>query len=121
MKNEMLREKLQGLLLENVEYLITVVEELNSWNGNLDYLRTYINDEEFFGMFFQGNPMEVARAIYYGYYKYNVVYAKEMFDSLQKFNGIVWSASIQFVNEKYQLFSSAIDFNEILKFRAELL
>ena len=76
MKNEMLREKLQGLLLENVEYLMTIVNELNSWNGNLDNLRVYENDEEFFGMFFQGNPMEVARAIYYGYYKYTDQYVR---------------------------------------------
>ena len=76
MKNEMLREKLQGLLLEDTGNLITVVEELNSWNGNLDYLRVYENDEEFFGMFFSNNPMELARAIYYGDYKYNDEYVR---------------------------------------------
>ena len=76
MKNEMLREKLQGLLLENVEYLMTIVQELNNWNSSLDNLRVYENDEEFFEMFFQGNPMEVARAIYYGYYKYMDKYVR---------------------------------------------
>ena len=76
MKNEMLREKLQGLLLEDTGNLITIVEELNSWNGNLDYLRTYINDEEFFEMFFEGNPMELARAICYGDYKYTDQYVR---------------------------------------------
>ena len=77
MKNEMLREKLQGLLLEDTGYLMTIVEELNNWNSNLDYLRVYENDEEFFEMFFQGiNPMEVARAIYYGDYKYMDEYVR---------------------------------------------
>ena len=76
MKNEMLREKLQGLLLEDTGYLMTIVQELNSWSSNLDYLRVYKNDEEFFEMFFQGNPMEVARAIYYGYYKYTDEYVR---------------------------------------------
>ena len=76
MKNEMLREKLQGLLLENVEYLMTIVQELNNWNSNLDYLRVYENNEEFFEMFFQGNPMEVARAIYYGDYGYRYEYVR---------------------------------------------
>ena len=76
MKNEMLREKLQGLLLGDTEYLMTIVSELNNWNSDLDYLRVYENDEEFFGMFFQGNPMEVARAIYYGDYKYTNQYVR---------------------------------------------
>ena len=80
MKNEMLREKLQGLLLGDSEYLMTIVEELNNWNSSLDYLRVYENDEEFFEMFFQNiNPIEVARATYYGDYKY--------MDEYVRFNG----------------------------------
>ena len=55
---------------------MTIVQELNNWNSNLDYLRVYENDEEFFEMFFQGNPMEVARAIYYGNYKYMDEYVR---------------------------------------------
>ena len=70
MKNEMLKEKLQELLLEDTGYLMTIVEELNSWNDSLDYLRVYENDEEFFRMFFSNDPMELARMIYYGDYKY---------------------------------------------------
>ena len=79
MKNEMLREKLQGLLLEDTGYLMTIVEELNNWNSNLDYLRVYENDEEFFEMFFEGKPMEIARMTYYGDYKY--------MDKYVRFNG----------------------------------
>ena len=76
MKNEMLREKLQGLLLEDTGNLMTIVEELNNWNSSLDYLRVYENDEEFFEMFFSNNPMELARAIYYGDYKYSDEYVR---------------------------------------------
>ena len=79
MKNEMLREKLQGLLLEDTGCLMTIVQELNNWNGNLDYLRVYENDEEFFEMFFEGKPMEIARMTYYGDYKY--------MDEYVRFNG----------------------------------
>ena len=80
MKNEMLREKLQGLLLGDSEYLMTIVQELNNWNGNLDYLRVYENDEEFFEMFFEGtHPMEIVRMTYYGDYKY--------MDEYVRFNG----------------------------------
>ena len=76
MKNEMLREKLQGLLLEDTGYLMTIVQQLNSWNSNLDYLKVYENDEEFFRMFFSNDPMELARMIYYGDYKYMVEYVR---------------------------------------------
>ena len=86
MKNEMLREKLQGLLLEDTEYLMTIVQELNNWNSSLDNLRVYENDEEFFEMFFQGNPMEVARAIYYGDYKHTDEYVR--FDAYENLESL---------------------------------
>ena len=35
----------------------------------------------------------------------NIVNAKEMLDSLQELNGIIWPASVQFINEKYQRLS----------------
>ena len=77
MKNEMLREKLQGLLLEDTGYLMTIVEELNNWNSDLDYLRVYENAEEFFEMFFEGtHPMELVRMTYYGDYKYTDQYVR---------------------------------------------
>ena len=77
MKNEMLREKLQGLLLGDSDYLMTIVEELNNWNSDLDYLRVYENDEEFFEMFFEGtHPMELVRMTYYGDYKFTDQYVR---------------------------------------------
>ena len=77
MKNEMLREKLQGLLLGDTEYLMTIVSELNNWNSNLDYLRAYENNKEFFEMFFEGtHPMEIVRMTYYGDYKYTDQYVR---------------------------------------------
>ena len=76
MKKEMLLNEIKGLLLNDLSTLEEVVRELNSWNSCLDYLDVYENDEEFFNMFFEGNPMEVARAIYYGDYNYNDEYIK---------------------------------------------
>ena len=76
MKKEMLLNEIKGLLLNDLDTLKDVVSELNSWNACLDYLDVYENDEEFFEMFFEGNPMEVARAIYYGDYNYNDEYIK---------------------------------------------
>ena len=76
MKKESLLNEIKGLLLNDFNTLEDVVRELNSWNACLDYLDVYSNDEEFFEMFFEGNPMEVARAIYYGDYNYNDEYIK---------------------------------------------
>ena len=65
-------------LLENEDVLISMVQELNSWNGCLDWLDFWENDEEFFNTFFE-NKIEVARAICYGDYNYN--------DDYVRFNG----------------------------------
>ena len=74
----MKKEKIREYLLNNEEILLEVVSELNSWNGCLDNLDFWENDEEFFNTFFD-NPMEAIRATYYGNYNYN--------DDYVKFNG----------------------------------
>ena len=76
MKKENLLNEIKGLLLNDLDTLKDVVRELNSWNACLDYLDVYSNDEEFFNMFFEGKPAEVARAIYYGDFNYNDEYIK---------------------------------------------
>ena len=79
MKKENLLNEIKGLLLNDFNTLEEVVRELNSWNACLDYLDVYENDEEFFNIFFEGKPAELARAIYYGDFNYN--------DNYIKFNG----------------------------------
>ena len=74
----MKKEKIREYLLNNEETLLDVVSELNSWNGCLEDLDFWENDEEFFNTFFD-NPMEAIRATYYGNYNYN--------DDYVKFNG----------------------------------
>ena len=74
----MKKNEIREYLLNNEETLLDVVSELNSWNGCLDYLDFWENDEEFFNTFFD-NPMEAIRATYYGNYNYN--------DDYVKFNG----------------------------------
>ena len=76
MKKENLLNEIKGLLLNDFNTLEDVVRELNSWNACLDYLAVYENDEEFFNMFFEGKPAELARAIYYGDFNYNDEYIK---------------------------------------------
>ena len=90
MKREELLNEIKGLLLNDLNTLESVVSELNSWNGCLNYLEVYNNDEEFFDMFFEGRPAEVARAIYYGDYNYNDDYVKfnayENLESLSEYD-----------------------------------
>ena len=71
----MKKEKIREYLLNNEETLLDVVSELNSWNGCLENLDFWENDEEFFNTFFN-NPMEAIRATYYGNYNYNDEYVK---------------------------------------------
>ena len=75
----MREEKIREYLLDNEDTLIDVVGELNSYNGCLDYLDFWENDEEFFNTYFNNNPMEAVRATYYGNYNYN--------DDYVRFNG----------------------------------
>ena len=63
-------ENIKNYLLGNEEELRSIVQEINSYNGSLDNLNFYENDEDFFNTFFTDNPMEVARATFYGNYKY---------------------------------------------------
>lgn len=49
------------------EYL----EENNYYDDRWEY-----NDEEFFNVYFNNNPMEVARAVFYGDYRYNDEYVR---------------------------------------------
>ena len=73
----MLEKKLKEYLLNNIEELRDVVNELNGWNGCLDYLEFFENDEYFFESFYSGmNGLEIARAIYYGDYNYNDDYVR---------------------------------------------
>ena len=76
MKKENLLNEIKGLLLNDLDTLKDAVRELNSWNACLDYLDVYNNDDEFFNMFFEGKPAELARAIYYGDFNYNDEYIK---------------------------------------------
>ena len=71
--------KIKEYLLENIEELKGIVRELNSWNGCLDNLNVYENDEDFFNTFFEGKPMEAVRASQYGEYNYT--------DDYVRFNG----------------------------------
>lgn len=64
-------EKIINYLLENTEELENVVREINSWNGSLEHLEAYPNDEDFFDTFFSHDVMSAVRAVQYGDYNIN--------------------------------------------------
>ena len=73
----MKNEELKNYLLENTDTLKNIITDINGYDGSLDYLEYYENDEEFYNMFFNNNnAMEVARAIFYGEYNFNDDYIK---------------------------------------------
>ena len=70
----MKKEELRSYLLENVNVLIDIVNEINSWNG------------EFFNCYFSENPMEAVRAAQYGDYNYSDEYVRfDAYGNLESF------------------------------------
>lgn len=66
--NNKIIEKLKEEL--SIEELKEMAKDINSWNGSLDYLDYYENDEYFFRDFFDGKADEAVRAVCYGDYEY---------------------------------------------------
>lgn len=71
-------EKLKEYLKEelNTEQLTEMTQSVNSYNGRLDWLEYWANDEDFFNTFYYNNPMEVARAVCYGEYNFMDAYVR---------------------------------------------
>jgi hypothetical protein len=101
-----LEKAIQELLLENTDMIKDVVRELNSWNGCLDNLDVYENDEEFFDTFFEGKPMEAVRAAQYGDYAYNNDYVR--------FNGYGNLESLSEYDYEQELKDNLTDIIELL-------
>lgn len=63
-------EELKNYLKENLEDLKDLVRDINSWNGQLENLDYWENNEDFLETFYNGRLDELARAINYGDYNY---------------------------------------------------
>ena len=75
-------ENIKNYLLDHVheiDNMRSMISEINSIDGSLEYLEYWDNDEEFFTTFFQNDPMEAVRSSYYGDFNYC--------DDYVKFNG----------------------------------
>ena len=73
-----MNEKVKEYLQENEEVLVEIVNEINSFDGSLDWLDFYVNDEDFIENMFQ-TKSDAVRAVYFGDYHYA--------DDFVKFNG----------------------------------
>jgi hypothetical protein len=51
---------------DNTDLLAALVREVNAWNGALESYEVYDFDDDFFSMFFEGKPVEAARATFFG-------------------------------------------------------
>ena len=74
-KIEELKELLKNM---DVEELMDVVRDINSYDGSLDWLNYETNDEDFFDIYFR-KADDAVRAVCYGDYNYT--------DDYVKFNG----------------------------------
>ena len=89
--NNLVSEKIKEVLKDNDNILMDTIQSINGWNGNFDHLRFYNNDEDFFDTYFNNNPYEVARATFYGDYRFN--------DDYVYFNAYGNLASFNYINE----------------------
>ena len=83
-------ENIKNYLLDHVheiDNMRSMISEINSIDGSLEYLDYWDNDEEFFNTFFPDNPMEAVRASWYGDYNYCDDYVRfNGYGNLESFN-----------------------------------
>lgn len=83
---------------------IGLVNEINSYDGTLDYLTVYENDGDFFETFFQGDLLEAIRAVYFGDYNYNDEYVRfNVYGNLESFSGF------EFESDFYDAIQEIVD------------
>lgn len=73
-----MNEKIKEYLQENEEVLMEIVNEINSYDGSLDWLEFYENDDDFIENMFK-TKRDAVRAVCFGNYNYA--------DDFIKFNG----------------------------------
>lgn len=89
--NNLVSEKIKEVLSNDENILVSTLQEINCTNGNFENLQFYNNDEDFFDTYFNNNPYEVARATFYGDYRFN--------DDYVYFNGYGNLVSFNYINE----------------------
>lgn len=71
----MKKEELKEYVKENWD-LNSIVQDINSWDGSLEHLYFYENEEDFFKMFYENDVLGAVRAVCYGEYNYMDEYVR---------------------------------------------
>lgn len=104
-KNTIVKE-MKDYFANNFDELVSVVREINGYDGSLEYLEAYENDEEFFSLFYESRVSEAVRAVSYGDYNYN--------DEYVKFNGYGNLETLTGYEYKKRLYDSIDDIVETM-------
>ena len=92
---EKLKEKL------TVDDLKEMLLSVNSYDNRLDNLDYQENDEEFFSTYYNNNPYEVARAIYYGDYNFSDEYVRiDVYGNLESISEYTFNDLIEDYKEE---------------------
>ena len=62
--------------VENFDEVFEWINIVNSYDGSLNHLEYFYNDEEFFNIYFGINTLEAVRAVCFGDYKYADEYVR---------------------------------------------
>lgn len=68
--NEDLLEQMANWLRENPQSALGIARDINGYDGSLEELDYWENDEEFFNTYYPDKPMDAVRAACYGSYNY---------------------------------------------------
>jgi hypothetical protein len=92
----MLKEKLENVLLSDIDMIADVVREINSYSGALEFLEVY--DMEEFDYIVEGlSPLEIASKTYYGKLNPNDSYFR--YDSYSNFESLSsWEVEDEYRN-----------------------
>lgn len=108
MRNKAILLEIKEILINDFDLTRDIVQQINSWNGVLDFIEWYENDEDFFEAYFQGNVIQAIQKVCYGDYSYNAPYVK--FDNLENFeSGNEWDVLADYENYIDEIIEAMIE------------
>lgn len=75
MDRDAILDEIKEAMIEK-EDLMSIISDINSYDGNFDDIQWWENDEDFFNTFYGEDIMEAVRAVCYGDYTFTDEYVK---------------------------------------------
>ena len=89
-------EKIKGFLLSDLSELKYIVTEINCWNGSLELLEVYENNEYFFEDIFYGRKYDLVEKIINGDYRLEDDYVKfDCYGDIVSLNEWEWEEELR--------------------------